>query len=95
MWPIIWNLIKIPEESFERLSCVCTIDRRESATSDNIMLADPRKAGNGRQFAYKMFCSIAKNGSQAAPNKLCTSIVNSLNELGSKKWGEVCLMIAN
>ena len=88
-------MIKIPVESFDKLKCLCTLDRCEPGTSDKIILANPKNAGTGRQFAYKMFCSFSKSGTKKAVEKLCASIVKSLNELASKKWGEVCLMIAN
>ena len=91
VWPIIWNLIKKAEESYKNLSCVCTLDRCEPFGTNHIKLAKPNQSG--RRFAFKMFCSVAK--SRRGLDKLCNSIVESLCELGTKKWGHVSLMVAN
>ena len=93
IWPLIFLLIHSPDEAYEGLQCVCTLNRVFDGT-DNAKPATPSEPIH----KFKLFCSLVDvSGSardmQKRLEKACKAIVTNLNEIGNRPHDGVSLTL--
>ena len=90
IWPIIYMLIHSPQEAYDLLKCVCTLNHVFDGTND------PKPSmPNEPKHKYKLFCSLVDVGKdiERSLKKACTEIVANLNAIGNRPYDKVRLTL--
>ena len=90
VWPIIYMLIHSPQEAYDLLKCVCTLNMVYDGTND------PKPSmPNEKVHKFKLFCSLVDVGKdiKRSVEKACADIVANLNVIGNRPHDKVCLTL--
>ena len=99
VWPLIWLMIKDPDEALDKIKCLCTLNR----VFDNTNKTMPSFPAEGKkkksEYVFKWFCcyvgDLPTSGNTLGPqlDKICANIVKGLNKIGAREWDGASLIV--
>ena len=99
VWPLIWLMIEDPDEAFDKIKCLCTLNRVIDNTDDTMPSFPAEGKKKASEYAFKWFCCYvdelptSANALGKKLDKICANIVKGLNEIGAREWNGVSLIV--